>query len=316
MSVRRGKSEPSATPSDSGNAGSGSPASPPCPRAVSLEPGGRVVVPPGSTAPGMATASNGVDRPDLFETGSRDPSSCDLPDECGSILTEISQIEAELRPRRSASDASSPSEERDGMPETVRPRSGGEHADTQGEGVTPYLEERLRIAGASMVVLGRELRNLEQRWGGLRQSAEVLEQELASAVREVDFLRSSARIGPEATAVPPPSSRASPTDRATATPPTPSRPEPYGAFTAARYHRTVGGLKGRRRALAWWTVLLAATISAILIILALLAGESTPPVWIAVLPAVWLIPVPFFVVSFLATHRVLRRNRLDLPGDL
>jgi hypothetical protein len=36
--------------------------------------------------------------------------------------------------------------------------------------------------------------------------------------------------------------------------------------------------------------------------------------WIAVLPAIWMIPVPFFVLSFFVTQRVLRRNHLDLPG--
>jgi len=33
---------------------------------------------------------------------------------------------------------------------------------------------------------------------------------------------------------------------------------------------------------------------------------------LAILPVVWMIPVPFFLVSFRSTHRLLRRERLEL----
>ncbi len=87
----------------------------------------------------------------------------------------------------------------------------------------------------------------------------------------------------------------------------------FAAFTVEKYNRTIGNLKERRVSLAGWTVALAAVISGVLVTLSLLAHEPAPPIWFAALPAVWMVCVPFFVVSFLSTQRVLRRNHLVLP---
>jgi hypothetical protein len=183
--------------------------------------------------------------------------------------------------------------------------------------ISPYLEERLEVARVSMANLGRELRELGDRWEGLRVAAELLEQEIGNASAEVEYLahdRADDDVDPPAPALARGAASARP---AFAAPPaTPAQgPEPYAHFTVARYNRTIGDLKGRRRRLAWWTVVLAGAISAVFVTFSLLAHEPTPVIWLAVLPAIWMIPVPFFLVSFLSTQRVLRRNHLDFPGD-
>lgn len=89
---------------------------------------------------------------------------------------------------------------------------------------------------------------------------------------------------------------------------------PFEGFTVDRYNRTVGGLSGRWSRTASAVVVAAALISVALELLLLLYWEPTPVWWIAVLPLVWMIPVPFFVVSFRATHRMIRRSSFDLPA--
>jgi uncharacterized membrane protein HdeD (DUF308 family) len=74
-------------------------------------------------------------------------------------------------------------------------------------------------------------------------------------------------------------------------------------------------LKSRRRRLALWTVVVAAGISTVLVLLTLWAREPMPAWWLAVLPGIWMLPVPFFVLSFFGTQRVLRRNHLNVAGD-
>ena len=168
-----------------------------------------------------------------------------------------------------------------------------------------------------MASLGRDLREIGDRWDGLRAAAERLEQEIGNASAEAEFIGRD-RADEETATSPPASARPAPSARpavGSARTPAARAPEPYGQFTVARYNRTIGGLKARRRRLAWWTVVLAGAISAVFVTFSLLAHEPSPVIWLAVLPAIWMIPVPFFLISFLSTQRVLRRNHLDFPGD-
>ncbi len=188
--------------------------------------------------------------------------------------------------------------------------------------LSPYLEERLRLAHRAMATLGRELSTLERRWGVVRAAAEHLDRELERAEDEAGFLGRLAAVplaaepiaegpvraggeeeAPEARAAVE-GDRVVPDDGSL----------PYLRFSADRYNRTIGALKFRRRRLVGWTVGLAVAISGALGTAAFLAHEPPPDPWLAILPLVWLVPVPFFVVSFLATHRVLRRNHLDVPA--
>ncbi len=197
--------------------------------------------------------------------------------------------------------------------------------------VTPYLEERLRLANVALGGFGAGLDDLDARSASLRETAQTLEQELRQAQRELDFLRGSARLEEErplATAAPPRTF----VDAGVERPPSPrvwstgrvapgegalrGRPMAgaFGEYTTSRYNRTISDLKARRRRLATYTVAFAALISTGLLILTFLAREPMPPLYVAILPAVWMVPVPFFLASFLGTHRVLRRNHLNLPG--
>src|SRR5208282_5270410 len=90
----------------------------------------------------------------------------------------------------------------------------------------------------------------------------------------------------------------------------------YEDFTVERYNRTVSKLHDRRLALGWGTVAAAVGISSVLLWLTLQAHEPVPPIWLAVLPLVWMVPVPFFVAAFRGTQRVLRENRLELSEEM
>lgn len=196
------------------------------------------------------------------------------------------------------------------VPETAAPG--------QAEPTSPYLEERLVLATASAESLSRELQTLGDRWDRLERSAEVIERELGNAAREIRFLqgRPPGPLGPETPPAERPRRRSAPASAVASTPGAPSiaPPQPFGAFTIDRYNATVGGLKSRRRSLQLGTLALGAAISLALVALALLAKEPFPAAWLALLPVIWMIPVPFFVLSFLGTHRVLRRNHLNLVG--
>lgn len=219
--------------------------------------------------------------------------------------------------------------------------SGGKEAP--GFAPTLYLEERLRLANLGLLGFSKGVRDLDSRWSSLRERAEELQKEIERAQRELEFVRTT-------TGAPFPASEARPTaaplptraslpapepavtaateaPRATARvwstgriPPAPRvqgrpLPGPFGEFTAARYNRTIGDLKSRRKKLAGYTLLFAVLISIGLLILTAIVREPTPPWWIAVLPAIWMVPVPFFIASFRGTQRVLRRNHLELAGD-
>ena len=156
-------------------------------------------------------------------------------------------------------------------------------------------------------------------WQRLQGSVQSLERELGNATREAVFLRSGDDPATSPLKLPTgPVRRPRPeAAHGKSDPAPPGRPAPpaYTAFTAARYNSTVDGLKSRRRRLALWTVVVAALISATLVAVAVWAHEPTPPLWLAVLPGIWMLPVPFFVLSFFGTQRVLRRNHLNVAGE-
>ena len=233
------------------------------------------------------------------------------------ILNELDRLSDDLR-HRSASD---------GGPGSAEPPLGEDEPTPGGVGRgrggrsrrLAVLDERLVIASAAMAALGRDIREFGERWERLQSAAERLEREIGNATLESGFLRSASALGNEATTTsPPPRYNPLAAEVGPGARPAPTH-EPsslaYSGFTVARYNSTIGNLKARHRRLAWWTVLIAAVISAILVTLAVLAHEPMPPVWLAILPVVWMIPVPFFVISFFSTQRVLRRNHLDLSGD-
>lgn len=89
----------------------------------------------------------------------------------------------------------------------------------------------------------------------------------------------------------------------------------FDRFTVARYNRTMGQVHARRRTVARLVLAAAALISLGLVTLAVLAHEPEPPVWLAVLPVIWMVPVPFFVLAFRGTHRVLRAVQFVLPEE-
>jgi hypothetical protein len=257
---------------------------------------------------GEATGWDGPAAPDGGDTlalpipADRPSSGADSPGDLRRILDELDRLNDEMRRRPPAGSpvpAAAPVE-------PAAPAEWDEGTEPIPEG-SPYLDERLSLASAAMTELGREIRDLGERCQRLQGVAERLEREIGNATLESGFLRSAEDL-------PEPHVR-------TATAPTgsprpaPAEPTPYSEFTAARYQTTIGGLRARRRRLAWWTLLLAAGISGVLVYLAVIAHEPMPPIWIAVLPVVWMIPVPFFVISFVSTQRVLRRDRLDLAGE-
>ncbi|HEY6238348.1 MAG TPA: hypothetical protein VIZ68_04095 [Thermoplasmata archaeon] len=199
---------------------------------------------------------------------------------------------------------------------------------------SPYLEERLSASRRAVLGLARELREVAERSRTLEQSLQSIERELDRAAQEAAFVRADAELpelggeepGSEGIAgrgedfleedvveitAPVPPLRRTPADlRAEAASLEAGR---YGEFTVARYNRTMGDLQARRRTVARGVLVAATAISLVLVTLALLAHEPQPPLWLAVLPVIWLVPVPFFVLSFRGTHRVLRRTRFDLP---
>jgi hypothetical protein len=263
-----------------------------------------------SRALGGATDGSTVPPPATPSTSGPDPGVAgpEEPWDDARTLEELARIEAELRPRGKAAPASAaPSGLPPAPPDSVAPEW-SEEAETF---ASPYLEERIVRASGSLAAVRRELHLLESRWSTLRESSEELERELGYAAEEIRFLRS------RELAVSPGPATGSTDDGPRRT--RPSGPDPRAApavvfhdFTAERYNRSVSALASRRRALAAWTVGIAAAISGVLVSVALLARESSPPIWLAALPIVWMVPVPFFIVSFVATQRVLRHHQLVL----
>jgi hypothetical protein len=187
---------------------------------------------------------------------------------------------------------------------------------------SPYLDERLAAARALAATLSNEFGRMERRTQVLRESAASVEAELARATEELAFLRSNGGFdGPsdddddEPTAVVPrggPAPTAASGRVAAPAATDPDRAPAFGEFTVARYDATVRDTQSRHGRVAALTVVLAVAISGVLLTLTYYSHEVMPVWWLAILPVVWMIPVPFFLVSFRSTHRLLRRERLEL----
>jgi hypothetical protein len=237
------------------------------------------------------------------------------PGEYRRVLDQIDQLMRDLRHRSPAE----PSEETaplvsGGLPRSPAPWEEAREFDPE---FSPYFQERLVLASGSLSSLGAEVREMGTRWERLQGTVEHLERELGNAAREAAFIRSTdpATTGPPPIELPARAAPSVPPAVSEAPRTTTVEPAPYVRFTAARYNSTIDGLKSRRLRLAVWTLVVAAAISAVLVYVAYTAHEATPPMWLALLPIVWMLPVPFFVLSFLGTQRVLRRNHLNVAGD-
>lgn len=188
-----------------------------------------------------------------------------------------------------------------------------------------YLEERIGSASRLADRLGATIERAGPRSAEVDRDLEELHDELRRASRELEFLGTEVGFGFDRRTTPP---RGKPIwDESVDEPATgsidpapeavvgvqsgPSGVPAFCQFTATRYDRTVRQLKARRRRIFGWTVGLAAGISIALEVLNVLAREPMPPWWLALLPLVWLIPVPFFVLAFRGTQRTLRANHLE-----
>lgn len=190
-----------------------------------------------------------------------------------------------------------------------------------------YLDERLARAGSAATTAGRGLSGMADQVQALRETVEQLALELERASEELRFMRSENGIpepvGSPALAGAGPSldgSHAALTggdggasDRGPMA--LGAGPPAYLEFTARRYNATMRGIKGRRRRLAVISLTLAVSISYVLVTLAVFEHDTFSPWWLVLLPVIWLIPLPFFVLSFRGTHRILHRNHFDLPEE-
>jgi hypothetical protein len=255
-------------------------------------------------------------------------------DEDAVFLREIDWLREELSPRLAGQGLRPTVEENpSGVPFEVAP-TGGLAATERWGAPSPYLEERLTVARAAVRDLTGRASGLDETVRGLRESLDTIDREIERVSEELGFLRaqeaSSAAFVAPAPAVRPARSKLGRTlERPPTVPPARDatlrgegflaaqepRTGTFRDFTVARYNRTVGDLHGRRRAVGWWTVVLAATISAGLLLLTLEAREPMPAIYLAVLPLVWMIPVPFFVAAFRGAQRVLRANRFELREE-
>lgn len=196
----------------------------------------------------------------------------------------------------------------------------GPRSDSRGA-ESPYLEDRLAAARAAADGISSEFEAVQQRTVALGTSVAILRDELSHAAEELAFLRSEGGFdepsmrSPRSDSIGPPVARDGGRASAPSTVvgPKDSESPPYNAFTVSRYNETVREVRRRRPRLFGTTLLLAAAISAVLVFLAYRADEAMPVWWLAGLPLVWMIPVPFFVVSFVATHRILADRPFDLP---
>jgi hypothetical protein len=147
----------------------------------------------------------------------------------------------------------------------------------------------------------------------------LLQRELGNASRELNFIRTADLGLPEPTVaalpLPVPQSSGRPSSASAPLASGVSGAPTYQGFSAVRYNSTIDQLKERRPRLAIWSLALASLISLALVALAIAAHEPTPALGLAVFPSIWMLPVPFFVLSFFGTQRVLRRNHLNVAGD-
>jgi hypothetical protein len=280
--------------------------------------------------PSEAAADSPNVRRDSPRTGSADTGPRGVPpawDE--EFLREIDQIEADLVSQTNPTPPAPPSPEPASRapPPDWREDAPDERGDQWGA-PSPYLEERLQVARTLASRLTNEVRQAEQSVTGLRADLESIDRELDQAYEELTFERghtwgpvpeaSGSNETPGSGALssapsPPPVTGDGPFADAPSGSDRPGLTGSYADFTLGRYNATVSALHSRRRSLAWGTVVAASGISALLLVLTLRAAEPLPPIWLAGLPLVWMVPVPFFMAAFRGTQRILHRNRLELP---
>lgn len=254
-----------------------------------------------------------------------------LPEEDPLVLDEIDRIISELQTKRG-----------EGGPPTEPPPWNvpytGDGAvfgsrDNLGGAPSGYFEEHLAAARRAVGNIDEQVGELQSTSSLLRKRVTAAETELDRISREYQFLRDrsdAARAAPddgpsvppwsEGDPTPPPPSRASEGSSITSGSFTAIRaaaaggpPPVYEAFTVDRYNRTIDSMKGNRTKLVIWTLFLSAVIGIVLVLVMLYSPAVNPPIWIAVLPLVWIVPIPYFLLSFRGAQRVLQRNHLNLP---
>lgn len=196
---------------------------------------------------------------------------------------------------------------------------------------SPYLEEHLAIARSAVSELVRRSQGVGRDLAGLRNALVTIDREIDRVSAELGYMRSNpwdeagteegswrvphapSETGPTTVTIGqhPPSGLSSPAGGEFF----PSAPGPFSEFTLTQYNRTVSEIHARRRTIGWGTVAAAAVISTALFYLTLQAREPAPSIWLAVLPIVWMVPVPFFVAAFRGTQRILSQNRLELSEE-
>lgn len=256
-----------------------------------------------------------------------------LPPEDPIVLDEIDRIISALQNRRE-NGTPSPGP----PPWTVpyaRGAAGFPSGTGEGSGGNPsgYFEEHLEAARKAVGNIDEKVGDLETTSANLRQRVAAAESELDRITREYYFLRNDGSTeGPSAgnpSSSPPWSEDVSTAPRPSVATDNPSltsgsftairaastagEAPVYEGFTTDRYNRTIDSVKAGRAKLVALTLVLSALIGAALVVLVLYSPIVNPPIWIAALPLVWLIPIPYFLLSFRGTQRVLTRNHLNLP---
>lgn len=256
-----------------------------------------------------------------------------LPPEDPLVLDEIDRIIEELQTRRG--DGEPHGEPGSGVAPYARGRFGAaaDGGDRLGTVSSGYLDEHFEATRRALGHINETVGELEKTAASLRQRVSVADSELDRVTREYLFLRNQGRMsgpGEVVGSVAPPWSEGEPDDAPTfgfgAGPPLTSGsftairaasatgvPSVYEQFTVDRYNRTMDSLKAGRTKLVLWTLALSAVIGVALVALMLYSPVVSPPIWIAALPLVWIIPIPYFLLAFRGTQRMLQRNHLNLP---
>ena len=253
------------------------------------------------------------------------------PEDDPLVLDEIDRIISELSTKRGDRAAPESPPARDGSIRGDGVAYWGR--DERGTAPSGFFEEHLEAARRAVGHVHETVGELQSTSEQLRQRLASVETELDRITREFQFVQERSNAPgptvPEASTVPPwseedliPPSPRQPVDssdifsgsftaiRAAAA----DSPAPvYETFTVDRYNRTIDSLKDSRTKLVAWTLLLSAAVGIVLVLVVLYSPVVNPPVWIAALPLVWVVPIPYFLLSFRGTHRVLERNHLNLP---
>jgi hypothetical protein len=252
-----------------------------------------------------------------------------LPAEDPLVLDEIDRIIGELQNRRAGESSGSPPH-----PWAVPYSPGTDGFGAGGEGElagapSGYFEEHLLGARRAVGHIQEKVEELQNTSANLRQRVSAAESEIDRITREYLFVRDQARSNAESSDPLTPSwSEGEPNEGQPSwnedTPPLASgaftaihaaggTPPVFEAFTVDRYNRTINSVKAGRTKLVALTLVLSAAVGVALLALVLYSPVVYPPLWVAALPLVWIVPIPYFLLSFRGTQRVLERNHLNLP---